>query len=297
MGYIPDGLKIPSANSPYGLLVAEASSDTDVARIALASAFQTARDDLIRSQYSRPPDALMRVAAYSRDRLLESSQAVKTMVDHDADAPISTRAAVALQTMLVEPMLVLPVLFRYPRRDSASMYYRRRVVDGMYGQIVEYAGDLLDEHEQRATDKHQRERSHVLGQLAFLGLGNRSEQGEFCALPALYREERLGWNIECYNYLKSEPRGVFTRVQVRASSQKPHTAPPHILRIYGNDFGWQRKSGPWYTDQAFATIRAMELELNGQGDASCGRVTAENGLNHLVRKVYKAINSKAAPLS
>lgn len=295
MNHLPDGLKIPSANSPYGLLLAQANSDTEVAAIALASAFQNARDGVMRSQYSRTPDALVRGAAYSCDQLTDCSQAVKTMVENDADARVSMRAAISVQAMLIEPILVLPALFRYSRRDSAAMYQRRRVVDGMYGQIADYASTMLQEHEQNTANKEQRERTRVLGTLSFLGLANRLEQGEFCALPALYREERLGWNIECYNYLKSEIHSVLTRVQACTSRQRPHTAPQHVLRVYGDEFGWLRKSGPWYTQQAFATIRAMELELDGQGDTYCGKVGAKTGLDHLTWKVYKTINSHAGP--
>jgi hypothetical protein len=169
-------------------------------------------------------------------------------------------------------------------------------MDGMYGQIAEYAGELLHDH-QPGPEKEQQKRSQILGQLSFLGLANRSEHGEFCALPTLYKEAQQGWNIDCFNYLQSEPRGMYTRVRTKRT-QTPFSSlpPPHVVTAYGDEFGWRKRSGPWYLPEAFTTIRAMELELAGQGDAACGSVTAENGLNQLARKAYRMANMHATPL-
>jgi hypothetical protein len=289
-------LGLPPPDGSYSAFLTEGTSDSEAAAILLSSALQKGRDELRLSQYSRRPDAFVRAAKYTCSRLTDTAEAVREFVTNDPDASTSTVVAITLQTMLVVPLLVLPPLFRYPRRESSSRYYRKQTMNGVYGQIAEYAGELLHDH-QPGFEKEQQKRSQALGQLSFLGLANRSEHGEFCALPTLYKEARQGWNIDCFNYQQSEPRGMYTRVRTqRTQTPSSSLPPPHVVTASGDEFGWRKRSGPWYLPEPFTTIHAMELELAGQDDAICGSVTAKNGLNKLARKTYRIANMHATPL-
>ncbi|HKR82063.1 MAG TPA: hypothetical protein VJR27_03610 [Candidatus Saccharimonadales bacterium] len=270
-------IPVPSKKSGYRMYYENAQNPGQALAVSLSAMFSDARRELdgfaIRNMFGSANRVMSR-GAHRAETLTDVATRADDVIQTIEETTCQDKARVRLQKLFAPQLLFMPVLFKYPAFDPVAAKHRAELMDGTYGEIVNYASELKDEL--HTFSKKSSERKSIIGamgELAALGIGNRPQTHKSCYLPSLYQSDMKGVDLDFLGYRDAEPVARYTGIQIKSYWTGPETynSQPGRCLLDSNTLGLAKHCFPFYLKNNYhSSIKAMELEVDGEGDLPLG---------------------------